>query len=305
MSLFRLVPPLTALVLLLPLPALAQSPAENLVRMEQLESRVRQLNGIVEQLQFRNQQLEQQLKRFQEDVEFRFQDMRGGGGTRPAPAQPTQPGRRSDAFDPTATPAAAGAPRPLGAAPAPLGQTAASPPVGAPGGRAGNGQPLDLGSLAQNAVNDPTLGGAGAVMAPPLEQHASAAAGQMTSRQEYDLAYGHLLRQDYPTAESGFRDFLRKYPHDMMAANANFWLGESLFQRQRHVDAARSFLTVATDFPKAGKAPDAMLRLGQSLAAMGQKDEACATFAQVPVKYPKASASVKASVDRERKRAGC
>lgn len=305
MNLLRLAPWLFAFAAALMPPAMAQSPAENLVRMEQLESRVRQLNGIVEQLQFRNQQLEQQLKRFQEDVEFRFQDLRGGTGTRPVPPRqepPTvQPGRRSDAFDPLARPEAPGVPRTLGAPPAPLGQT--PPSVGAPNGRASASQPLDLGSMAQNAVNDPALGGPGAVMAPAEAPPAMPA--QMSSRQEYDIAYGHLLRQDYPTAENGFRDFLRKYPRDVMAANANFWLGESLFQRQRHVDAARSFLTVATDFPKAGKAPDAMLRLGQSLAAMGQKDEACATFAQVPVKYPKASATVKTSVERERKRAGC
>ena len=110
-----------------------------LVRIDQLENQLRQLTGIVEQMQYRNQQLEAALKRLQGDAEFRFQEpARGGarpagpeacrrrpgrsarcGGARPAPAvraqaAPPASGRRSDAFDPTEHPAAPGVPRALG-----------------------------------------------------------------------------------------------------------------------------------------------------------------------------------------------
>ena len=68
--------------------------------------------------------------------------------------------------------------------------------------------------------------------------------------------------------------------------DAQYWLGESLFQRQRYRDAAESFLAVSTKFEHSGKAPDALLRLGQSLAALNQKEAACATLAEVGRKYP-------------------
>ena len=87
--------------------------------------------------------------------------------------------------------------------------------------------------------------------------------------------------------------------------DAQYWLGESLFQRQRYRDAAESFLAVSTKYEHSGKAPDALLRLGQSLAALHQKEAACATFAEVGRKYPRASASVKHGVAREQKRAHC
>ena len=121
----------------------------------------------------------------------------------------------------------------------------------------------------------------------------------------YDLAYGYILRRDYALAEDGFRAFLRRYPSDRLASDAQYWLGESLFQRQRYRDAAESFLNVSTKFETAARAPDALLRLGQALAAMGEKEAACASFAEVGRKYPRASVSVKQGVDREQKRVRC
>ena len=106
-------------------------------------------------------------------------------------------------------------------------------------------------------------------------------------------------------AEQAFRDFLRKYPDERLVPDAQYWLGETLFQRQRYRDAAESFLAVSTKFEKSGKAPDSLLRLGQSLAAMNQKEAACATLAEVERKFPRASASVKRGVAQEQKRVHC
>ena len=119
------------------------------------------------------------------------------------------------------------------------------------------------------------------------------------------MAYGYVLHKDYALAEQSFRDFLRKYPNERLVSEAQYWLGESLFQQQRYRDAAESFLGVSTKYERAGKAPDALLRLGQSLAAMEQKEAACATLAEVGRKYPRASASVKRGVEQEQKRAHC
>jgi tol-pal system protein YbgF len=87
--------------------------------------------------------------------------------------------------------------------------------------------------------------------------------------------------------------------------DAQFWLGESRFQRQRYDAAAEAFLVVSTKYTRNPKAPEAMLRLGQSLAALGQREMACATFAEVGRKFPRASASVRQGVQREQKRVRC
>ena len=84
-----------------------------------------------------------------------------------------------------------------------------------------------------------------------------------------------MLRQDYEGAELAFRAFLSAHGRDRLAPNATYWLGESLFQRQRHREAAEQFLRLSTDFPQAQVAPNALQRLGQSLAALGERTAAC------------------------------
>jgi tol-pal system protein YbgF len=305
-------------------------PGELTVRLDRMEAALRQLTGTIEQLQYRNQQLEMQLKRMQDDTEYRFQQLGSKGGP-PAGAAPramppqtpvnaplaAAPGSRTDVFNPAQHPNAPGAPRVLGneAAVAPLQNADNEPPVGAPGGRA-PGAPLDLSTLAGNAPAQPEVPMANAAPMPPSQlppvRDTSAPGAQLatlppsaTPKDEYDMAYGYVLHKDYALAEQSFRDFLRKYPDEKMVPDAQYWLGESLFQRQRYRDAAESFLAVSTKFEHAGKAPDALLRLGQSLAALNQKEAACATLAEVERKFPRASASVKRGVTQEQKRAHC
>ena len=320
----------------------AQSdPGDLSVRLDRMENALRQLTGTIEQLQYRNQQLEMQLKRMQDDTEYRFQQQ-GARGAIPPPAQAAPnapggplgpsatPGRRSDVFDPAQHPNAPGAPRTLGnqaAIAAPEQGQETAPPIGAPGGRAA-GAPLDLSTLAGNNSPPPqapappaTVASAGATplpvpqipAAPPQQVRNVSPPGQQLAtlppsaspQDEYDMAYGYVLHKDYSLAEQALRDFLKKYPNERLVPDAQYWLGESLFQQQRYRDAAESFLSVSTKFERSGKAPDSLLRLGQSLAALNQKEAACATLAEVGRKFPQASAGVKRGVAQEQKRAHC
>ena len=71
-----------------------------LVPIDRLESQMRQLNGEIEQLQFENRKLEDQLKKFQEDVDFRFQDSGRGGAPAPSVAKPQKRTTRSTVSPP-------------------------------------------------------------------------------------------------------------------------------------------------------------------------------------------------------------
>ncbi|HKC32245.1 MAG TPA: tol-pal system protein YbgF [Xanthobacteraceae bacterium] len=296
------------------LPGFAQtSPSDLLVRLDQLQSEIRQLTGAVEQLQYRNQQLEQLVRR--------MQDERAGAPPRPAATPPTPagppavPARRSDVFDPSQAPNAPGVPRTLGTMSTDAGavgterppaQVADAAPVGAPnGGQVG--APLDLSTMSANgahaaggdrALPPPRVGGASGPQLATLPP-------SQTPRDEFDLAYGYMLRKEYPLAEQAFQDYLRRYPNDRMAGEAQFWLGESMFQRQSYQSAAEAFVTLTKNYGSSPKLPDALLRLGQSLAALQQKDLACSTFAEVGRKAPNAPQNVKAAVERERKRVHC
>jgi tol-pal system protein YbgF len=98
---------------------------------------------------------------------------------------------------------------------------------------------------------------------------------------------------------------LTTYPSDRLAAEAQFGLGESLFQRQNYQEAANAFVVLSKKYETSPKAPDALLRLGQSLAAMNERELACVAFGDVGRKYPRAQSSVKQAVEREQKRVRC
>src|ERR1700704_6561028 len=307
------------------------------MRIQQLENQLRQLTGQNEELQYRNRQLEDRLRSLQGGAPgapvgqpaVAQPGIAAAPPMQPAPVyrQPqAQPGydpqiaaapapivqessgapqgaplgqgrRRGDAFDPSQSPNAPGAPRALGGGQLPV---PAEAPIGAPGGR-GAGEPLDL---ANTAPRSP----AGA-LPPPRSTNATGAVAALppsaTPKDEFDLGIGYMQHKDYALAEATMRSFAQKYPSDPLVADSQYWLGESFFQRQQYRDAAEAFLGVTTKFDKSAKAPDSLLRLGPSLAALKEKEAACAALGEVTRKYPRASAGVKTAVDREQKRVKC
>lgn len=279
-------------------PALAQDAADLLVRTTRLENQLRQMSGQIEQLQFENRRLSEQLRKFQEDVDFRLNEK--GGGARPGTASPGPTGappaggapqrqRRGDAFDPTTQQGAAGAPQSLGGG----GAIAGIIDDDYAGGSAA-GQPLDLQGVGRPVSQDR-----------PRGPSVAAASGPQSAKDAYDLAFASIQRKEYEQAEMGFRQFLQSYPRDRQAVDATYWLGESYLQRQRYREAAEQFLKISRESPKASKAPDSLLKLGMSLNGLGAKEQACATYAKVGVDYPSASNTVRQGIARERRRSGC
>ncbi|WP_349369947.1 tol-pal system protein YbgF [Salinarimonas sp.] len=271
--------------------ARAQSASEIVLRLNQLEETVRSLSGQVEELQFENRQLRDQLSRLQQDVDFRFDELGAPPSTLPPPGQDAT-GQRSDAFDPTASPSAAGAPQPLGTTTpsAPLAGVEAPPPEG-------GGAPLDIAAILRGEAPLPSV--------EPRTGPSIAATGTEDPRFDYESAYAYLLQRQYERAEMGFRQFLQSHPRDALVPEATFWLGETYAQRGRHREAAEQFLKVATEHEESAKAPEAMLKLGTSLIELGAREQACATFSELTRRYDDAALPVREAVERERRRASC
>lgn len=124
-------------------------------------------------------------------------------------------------------------------------------------------------------------------------------------KQLYESAYGYLLQKDYGAAEAAFDDFLKKFPSDALAGNAQYWLGESHFVRGQYKAAAGAFLKGYQTYAQSAKAPDSLLKLAMSLDRLGQKDAACSSYAELSTKFPNAPASIKSRATSERARVGC
>jgi tol-pal system protein YbgF len=323
---FRPLIVLFALAAALAGPAAAQDAADAIVRLNRLESQFRQMSGQMEQLQYENRQLKEQLRKFQEDVEFRFQESGGRGASRPSspppaaapprPAQPQaqpqpQPQRRSDLFDPSQNPDAPGAPRPLGSTPPSAPLASAPDAIPMPGGAmSGIGDLIEEDEETADAapmdLNPPGRVAGMAQPAPAQRPGPSVAATSVGDpRADFEAAYGYLGQKQYDQAEMGFRRFLQSNPRDKLVPEATYWLGESYLQRSRYREAAEQFLNLSAEHPNAPRAPDALLKLGMALNGLGARDRACAVFAELDRKYPQASAPVRQGSEREQKRNRC
>lgn len=120
----------------------------------------------------------------------------------------------------------------------------------------------------------------------------------------YEKYYEALLRKRYDEAETGFNEFLQKYPDNSLAGTVQFRLGESFYQRNDFRVAAQHFLKGYTQYAKSRRAPDSLLMLGMSLRKLGEKEKACDAFANVPTEFPRAVEAKKRAA-AESKRAGC
>ena len=327
---FRSLTGVFALVMLLALPQAAsaqlfgsRSDSDAAVRINQVEEQMRNLTGQIEQLNYQIRQLQEQLQRMQEDNEYRFQQLEQGGRKRSdaAPAQPSgQPsGQAGDLAG------LQGGGESYGPASGTLGQLPADgsgdAEFGAEGGYTQDGSgslgagPLDLSALArgQSRAGGLATGGGQGDLPPGVSGGAqqdtfgmaSAPSSGSSPRASYDSAYSMIMAGDYAGAEAGFKGFLQQHPNDPLAANAQFWLGESLYARKQYRDAADAFLKSYTDYPDSSKVTDSLLKLGLSLKGIGQKDAACATFSELLTKYPGAPTSIRAEAQAQQQSGGC
>lgn len=272
-----------------PAPVLMAQASDAGQRLMQLEEQNRRLNGKVEELSFQMLQIQEQLRKMQEDNDFRFQELEGGASAGSSGSQ-----KRTEAA-PAATPragaAGSGDSEFSSAAPA----AGARPPAAAGGDEIGNllGGGLDVGSIS-SAPTSPSAGSGTVASVTP------AGAGDL-----YALAYNYLLAGDYQLAENSFRQYSQTYPTAKDVPDAQYWLGESLFAQAKYADAAETFLNAQKAYPKSGKAPEMMLKLGMSLSKLDNRETACVTFKEVSRRYPQMSANVKRKLDAETKATSC
>jgi tol-pal system protein YbgF len=137
----------------------------------------------------------------------------------------------------------------------------------------------------------------------PPERDAAAAAAN--PKQLYETAYAYLMQRDYGAAQAAFEDFLARYPHDSLAGNAQYWLGEAHFVRGDYKAAAGAFLKGYQNYAGNARAADSLLKLAMSLDRLGQKDAACTSFAELSTRFPDAPENVKTRAKSERQRIGC
>jgi len=110
--------------------------------------------------------------------------------------------------------------------------------------------------------------------------------GAANEQQAYTTAFDALRTSNYPTAISGFNEFLATYPQSEFADNARYWLGEAYYVTRDYKNAAAAFGTLLQVSPNSRKAPDALLKLGYTQFELKELAAARATLTDVTRRFP-------------------
>ena len=104
---------------------------------------------------------------------------------------------------------------------------------------------------------------------------------------------------DYSSGKSDvavgeFTDFLRFYPDDPFAPNAQYYIGQIHFGQMKYDEAVMDFDAVLERYPETKITPDAYFLKGMALKSLGHRDAAGEQFRTVVKKYPKSDRSPQA-----------
>jgi tol-pal system protein YbgF len=118
----------------------------------------------------------------------------------------------------------------------------------------------------------------------------------------YNAGYTDYGRGNYALAIGAFREFIRRYPTDEMAGNAQYWIAEAyLGLAHRYVNGAETerasaaftqaieaFQAVGQRYPRGDKAPAALFREAGIHFELGQTDRARARLEYLVEHFPTA-----------------
>ncbi len=139
-----------------------------------------------------------------------------------------------------------------------------------------------------SSTNEPATKETPAQDQPAVEKNSNASdrASGMEISKLYDTAYQDLARGQYDLAREGFAEFLRRFPQNTLADNAQYWVGESYYSQQQYARAAAEFAAVLKNYPAGDKMPAAMLKRAFALISLSKRSEARALLEQLSKKYP-------------------
>ncbi len=285
-------------------------------RINQLESELRRLTGIVERLEYDIEQQSEISQKRALDLDTRLQALES---QRPSPFV-----AQSDPQPEAAGPLATVSPPPL----VPLTQvpSQAQPTVklgGEPAVAFGASRQVDTppdlralpfpaAPLPQEVLPGTSVAVAGASIAPVLQTVPApvpsdpAILSSAGPQAQYDEALRMLNLGEFEAAGAALEALVSQHPQHEVSGNAQYWLGDMHLRLGRHSEAARAFLDSFKGWPQGPKAPDSLLKLGMTFAGLGQQKEACLTFTEFPKRYPNASPTLlrRAQIEAERTQCG-
>ena len=121
----------------------------------------------------------------------------------------------------------------------------------------------------------------------------------------FNSAHALLLGGDFPGSEQAFTSFLTKFPKGAKAADAQYYLGESLLYQDNFADASGAYAKLIKSYPSSPNAATGMVKLARAMRGLGKTSDSCKTLDVMAKQFPKASAVAKQMAAQERQYAKC
>lgn len=147
------------------------------------------------------------------------------------------------------------------------------------------------------AAVPPPVATTSATTSPPsssLPPATLSATDQAAIQRSYDNAYSNYRLSDYPTAIRGFESFLKSYPKHPLAANSQYWIGDSYLRLRDNRSAIEAERRLLGTYPDSPKSADALLIIGTAEGNLGDAAAARKTFEELISKYPSTESADKA-----------
>jgi len=128
-----------------------------------------------------------------------------------------------------------------------------------------------------------------AVAPPPANVNPDAAARNVVppAKTLYDNATNDYNSGKADLALSDYAEFLRDYPDDPLAPEAQFFIGVTHFGQLKYDLAVSDFDAILERYPEGKRTPDAYFMKGKALKAAGHRDEAATVWRALRKKYPR------------------
>jgi len=110
-------------------------------------------------------------------------------------------------------------------------------------------------------------------------------------RELYSQAYADYARGNYDLAIQEYREYLPNYPNTYPSDNAQYWIGESYYGKQKYGEAIAAWDALVRDYPASDKLPDARVKKGMALEKMGRRRQALGEYRYVLDRYPNSPAA--------------
>jgi len=102
----------------------------------------------------------------------------------------------------------------------------------------------------------------------------------------YKVAYETFQRGDFEGARKKFGAFLKQYPNAELSGNAQFWIGETYYQKKDFEKAILEYEKAISKHPESSKIPAALFKQALSFLEMGDKTNARNLLRRVIERFP-------------------